>query len=221
MGVNEIQLEVVLGSHCSLIKIARPAGKIEGMSDTQVGNCNNSAEASPHTTRSECRSPQTHGPRVVSPDNGNNLSTPTPTATRRYHNTTCCDELCSICLSPLNQQASDAKVAIDFGVETVFASAATGDAPATTTTLARAMTHGQDKARVVTKCRHLFHKACLDQAKARKAECPMCRAALTPIAPSIVSISPAVIRETIVSNASRVRYNMQLAAARRRLQAEA
>lgn len=180
------------------------------MSETQEGNCNNSAEDTPNTTRSEYRSPQTHGPRVVSPDNGNNLSTPTPTATRRYHYTTCCDELCSICLSPLNQQASDAKVAIDFGVETVFASAATG-----------AMTHGQDKARVVTKCRHLFHKACLDQAKARKAECPMCRAALTPIAPSIVSISPAVIRETIVSNASRVRYNMQLAAARRRQQAEA
>jgi len=190
------------------------------MSETQEGNCNNSAEDTPNTARSEYRSPQTFGPRVVSPDNGN-LSTPTPTATRRYHNTTCCDELCSICLSPLNQQASDAKVAIDFGVETVFASAATGDAPATTTTLAGAMTHGQDKARVVTKCRHLFHKACLDQAKARKAECPMCRAALTPIAPSIVSISPAVIRETIVSNASRVRYNMQLAAARRRQQAEA
>ena len=186
------------------------------------GHCSNSPEASSKMPQSECRSPQTHSPMVVSPNNGDVLCTPAPTASRRPYHTTCCDELCSICLSPLNQQGSDAKVVIDFGVETVFTSSVTGDAPVT---LTGGKTRGQqqEKAKVETKCRHLFHKACLDQAKARKAECPMCRAALTPIAPSIISISnptPTVIRETIVSNASRVRYNMQLAEARRRQQAE-
>ena len=148
------------------------------------------------------------------------MQTPTPTALRSgYHTVSCCEDLCSVCLSPFAQPC--AKISFDFDQEG-------GEPPRKDKDTDKEMEKGKEKEkgeeseyplRVVTRCKHVFHKSCLDKAKMRKAECPNCRAALTPIAPSVVVNETVDVRQSIVSNASRVRHNMQLAARRRQLSA--
>ena len=67
---------------------------------------------------------------------------------------------------------------------------------------------------VTTRCNHTFHSRCLEQAKSRKAECPNCRTKLTPLVRSLAPVvpsSPTEMRHHIVTNASRVRGNMERA----------
>ena len=41
---------------------------------------------------------------------------------------------------------------------------------------------------IVTKCGHHFHEKCLVLAKERKASCPLCRCALTPLATTLTPV---------------------------------
>lgn len=40
---------------------------------------------------------------------------------------------------------------------------------------------GKDASVYETKCHHIFHRKCIDQAKGRRPVCPLCRTELTPI----------------------------------------
>lgn len=59
---------------------------------------------------------------------------------------------------------------------------------------------------------HHFHQKCLDEAKAMKAECPMCRCPLSPLPDSQATLYPSLMRSAISSAAARgrnaVRYLM-------------
>jgi hypothetical protein len=86
---------------------------------------------------------------------------------------------------------------------------------------------------VVTRCKHQFHDHCLIGTKQRKAECPYCRAALTPLtsaqemevirSPSdrppprlaFMQTGTATMQRHIVQAASRAREAVRLAAVRR------
>lgn len=130
------------------------------------------------------------------------MMTPTPSNHAKHQHIT--DEICSVCLSPFAIPCNTLKT-IDFDED---ADTGIEDMPET-------------QLRVVTKCHHVFHAKCLNQVKSRKAECPNCRCVLTPILPIVTpDSSPQAIRQTIVSNANRVRQNMELAARRRQLNFE-
>jgi hypothetical protein len=121
----------------------------------------------------------------------------------------CDQDVCSVCLSPFAQQCATPQSAAKRNLNLDDRYFGETDVESEENLLL-----GHQRLRVVTKCQHAFHQSCLEQVKTRKAECPNCRAQLTPIAPSIeVAVD---VRATIVSNANRVRHNMQLAAARRR-----
>ena len=139
--------------------------------------------------------------------------TPAPlqVAYRHHHQqyAGCDQDVCSVCLSPFAQQCATPQSAAKRNLNLDDRYLGETDVESEENLLL-----GHQRLRVVTKCQHAFHQSCLEQVKTRKAECPNCRAQLTPIAPSIeVTVD---VRATIVSNANRVRHNMQLAAARRR-----
>ena len=147
------------------------------------------------------------------------VTTPLPLHVARNHraNLACDHDVCSVCLSPFAQQCATPKSAAKRNLKLDDQNLSESDVEGSSESEENLLL-GHQRLRVVTKCQHAFHQSCLEQVKTRKAECPNCRAQLTPIAPSIMPASPGVIdvRATIVSNANRVRHNMQLAAARRR-----
>jgi len=63
---------------------------------------------------------------------------------------------------------------------------------------------------VETKCKHVFHQQCLEEAKARIAKCPLCRTELSPsnIPNSFISRN---MRESVVAAAQRGRNAVRLA----------
>ena len=96
---------------------------------------------------------------------------------------------CSVCWSPLSRLecrelfgGQDGEISSDCGVSEDKSEENSGE-------------NSGEKSREIstTKCGHRFHEACLMQVKMRKAECPYCRAPLTPI------LNPGVVASALES----------------------
>ena len=111
-------------------------------------------------------------------------------------------DLCAVCLSPLFK---DDKREDSSDVTGVNLSSSSNSIPGS-----------EDKKGLCeTKCKHCFHKKCLDSAKEIKAECPLCRFELTPPEGTCKFLAPAAVRSAITGAASRARNAVRAAMMRR------
>lgn len=154
----------------------------------------------------------TGGPMVQSASDA--TMTPVAGGKTAKLDTTPLGDVCSVCLSPFCAPRPGYAGALDFA--DCGSQEDADDAGIHTA-------GGEDGGRaagppglVTTRCNHTFHACCLEQVRRRKPECPNCRAKLTPhecgaLLGDVDATSPQELRQTIASNASRVRGAMERA----------
>ena len=132
-------------------------------------------------------------------------ATPATPKQTSYHDCT----TCSVCWSPLSRLegrelfgGQNGEISSDSGVSEDKSGENSGE---------NSEENSGEKSRevITTKCGHRFHEACLMQVKVRKAECPYCRAPLTPILnPGVVAAAmeseslPSTTRRDAIIHAS-------------------
>ena len=109
-------------------------------------------------------------------------------------------DLCAVCLSPLVKEERQRDCSADCGSDSLRDSSNCD-----------VLGSEDNKGLCETKCKHCFHKKCLDSAKAMKAECPLCRFELTPPEGTSKFLAPAAVRSAITSAATRARNAVRAA----------